>query len=406
MASKLLTDSQLKSIRPTGAPQRFNDGDSLVLLVDGTGKMNWIYRFRFGGKANSLSLRGYPEVTLKQAREERDLLKAVLLTGQNPSLYRKTAKLSQRQSLDNTFNSVAKQWHDVWKCDKTPEHAKRVWSRLDANIIPDLGAMPISDISVTLLKTVLKKVETRGALSMTKRVLNTCSQVFSYAINEELIELNPAKNIDAKIAFKPHVEKHYVRINAKELPELLQRIDAYDGEVLTRYALQLMTYTFVRTNELIGARWDEVDFEKKVWRIPAERMKMRIAHIVALSSQALALLKELHKITGGREYVFPNANSPKRHMSNNTMLYALYRMGYQSRMTGHGFRGVASTILHEQGYNKAHIEVQLAHKDKDKVSSAYNFAEYLEPRAKMLQEWADFLDEIKQGEGASNRRPA
>ena len=182
--------------------------------------------------------------------------------------------------------------------------------------------------------------------------------------------------------------------------------DEFAGTELTRLGLQLLAYTFVRTSELIGARWDEIDLKKGVWQIPAERMKMRNPHIVKLSKQALAIFKRLHDITGGRDLVFPNAKSPKKSMSNNTLIYALYRLGYHSKMTGHGFRGIASTILHEQGFPHAHIELQLAHSEKDKVSSAYNYAEYLEPRAKMLQAWADYLDGIKAGAEVINIKQA
>jgi integrase len=306
--------------------------------------------------------------------------------------------------------------HDVfpdlerWKVDKAPDHAERVWRRLELNIFPHIQNVPISEITSKALKQIIQKLEDRDATSMTRRVLNTCTQVFSYAVHEELIDINPAKNIDAKLAFKPHAEKNFKRVGANELPKLLRDIDKYGveyaGTELTRLGLQLVAYTFVRTSELIGAKWDEVDLKKGEWRIPAERMKMRIPHIVKLSKQALAIFERLHEISGGRDFVFPNANNPKKHMSNNTLIYALYRLGYHSKMTGHGFRGVASTILHEQGYLHAHIELQLAHKDKDKVSSAYNYAEYLEPRGKMLQAWADYLDGIKAGAEVINIKQA
>jgi len=410
MASKLLTDSLIKSLR--GKPKQYaqNDGDGLSLLVLPNGTMSWRYRYRFAGKAKMLSLRGYPEVSLKQAREDRDALKKILKSGKDPSLFRKQATLENEQAQVNTFEVVAKAWHDRWKVDKTPEHAERVWRRLELNIFPDVKNIPISDITARALKKIIQKLEDRDATSMTRRVLNSCSQVFAYAVHEELIEINPAKNIDAKLAFKPHVEKNFKRVSAKELPALLRDIDKYGDEYagteLTRIGLQLLAYTFVRTTELIGARWDEIDLKRGLWQIPAERMKMRNPHIVKLSDQALTLFKRLHEISGGREFVFPNAKSPKTHISNNTLIYALYRMGYHSKMTGHGFRGIASTILHEQGYNHAHIELQLAHSERDKVSSSYNYAEYLEPRAHMLQAWADYLDGLKAGAEVINLKTA
>ena len=410
MASKLLTDSLIKSLRGRAKQYSQNDGDGLSLLVLPNGTMSWRYRYRFAGKAKMLSLRGYPEVSLKQAREDRDELKKILQSGKDPSLFRKQASKEKIQAQSNTFAGVAQVWHERWKGDKTSEHAERVWRRLELNIFPYVENAPISEITSKVLKQIIQKMEDRDATSMTRRVLNTCSQVFSYAVHEELIDINPAKNIDAKLAFKPHVEKNFKRVSAKELPALLKDIDKYGDEYagteLTRLGLQLLAYTFVRTSELIGARWDEIDLKNGIWQIPGERMKMRNPHIIKLSKQALAIFKRLHEISGGRELVFPNANSPKKSMSNNTLIYALYRLGYHSKMTGHGFRGIASTILHEQGYPHAHIELQLAHSEKDKVSSAYNYAEYLEPRGKMLQSWADYLDGLKAGAEVINIKQA
>lgn len=407
MASKLLTDSFIKAIKPLPTSKAYNDGDGLSLNVLPNGVMTWRYRFRFAGKANMLSLKRYPEVSLKKAREERDELKKILKAGKNPSLFRQQIATEKIKAQANTFETVAKAWHEKWKVGITPEHANRVWRRLELNVFPDLVNVPISEITPKSLKKILQKIEDREATSMTKRVLNTCEQVFSFAVHEELIDNNPAKNIDAKIAFKPHIKKNYKRVNARELPTLLRAIDTYGGtEVagteLTKLGLQLLAYTFVRTSELIGARWDEINLKDGLWQIPAERMKMRKPHIIKLSKQALVIFERLYEITGGRELVFPNAKNPKKTMSNNTLIYALYRLGYHSKMTGHGFRGIASTILHEQGFPHAHIELQLAHSEKDKVSSAYNYAEYLEPRAKMLQEWADYLDDIKAGEDKVN----
>lgn len=410
MASKLLTDSLIKSLKGKAKQYAQNDGDGLSLLVLPNGTMSWRYRYRFAGKAKMLSLRGYPEVTLKQAREDRDELKRILQSGKDPSVFRKQADREVLDAQANTFEGVAGVWHARWKVDKTSEHAERVWRRLELNIFPHVKNVPISEITPKALKQIIQKMEDRDATSMTRRVLNTCSQVFGYAVHEDLMDINPAKNIDAKLAFKPHVEKNYKRVTVKELPILLREIDKYGDEYagteLTRLGLQLLAYTFVRTVELRCARWDEIDLEKGVWQIPAERMKMRNPHIVKLSTQALVIFKRLHDITGGRDLVFPNARSPKKPMSENTLVYALYRLGYHSKMTAHGFRGIASTSLHEQGFPHAHIELQLAHSEKDKVSSAYNYAEYLEPRAKMLQAWADYLDGIKGGAEIVNIKSA
>ena len=243
----------------------------------------------------------------------------------------------------------------------------------------------------------IKKIEARGALDIAKRALTTCNQVFRYAVAHGLAERNPAADIKPSDVLKPATKTNHARLSEKELPELLQKIEQYDGQPLTRLALQLMALTFVRTSELIGARWEEIDLIKKEWRIPAERMKMKTPHIVPLSQQAIAVLQELKNLAADDVLVFPSERRDGKSMSNNTILYALYRLGYHSRMTGHGFRGIASTILHEQGCPHEHIELQLAHAKRDQVSAAYNHALHLEPRAKMMQAWADFLDELKKG---------
>lgn len=229
-------------------------------------------------------------------------------------------------------------------------------------------------------------------MDIAKRLLQVCGQILRYAVANDLAISNPIAGIKPGDILKPTKKRHYSRIDAAELPALLKAIDGYTGNEHTRLALQFMALTFVRTNELTGARWPEIDFQAARWNIPAERMKMRTPHIVPLSTQAIAVLERLKQICFGRELVFPGDIWPRRPMSNNTLLYALYRLGYRGRMTGHGFRGVASTILHEQGWPHEHIEIQLAHQERNAVSAAYNHALYLQPRSKMMQAWADYLE--------------
>ncbi len=242
-----------------------------------------------------------------------------------------------------------------------------------------------------------KRIEARGALDIAKRSLQTCGQVFRYAVAHGVIERNPAADVKPGDALKPRKKDHYARLETKELPELLRKIEAYQGSPWTRLALKLMALTFVRTGELIGARWDEFDVEAAEWRIPAERMKMRTPHVVPLSAQALDVVRSLHELRNRSPLLFPGERDHEKPMSNNTILAALKRMGYAGRMTGHGFRGVASTILHEAGFDHAHIELQLAHMERDEVSAAYNFATYLPQRRKMMQWYADHLDALRQG---------
>jgi len=263
---------------------------------------------------------------------------------------------------------------------------------LKANVYPILGDRPIADMEPMELVQLVKGIESRGASDMAKRILQIVGMVLRYAVAHGYIKRNPAAEIRPSDILKPTRKTNMARIDAKELPALLRSIEVYEGRPLTRLSMKLLALTFVRTSELIGARWDEFDFEAKRWSIPASRMKMQTPHIVPLSYQAIEVLELLRTISGNQELVFPGEQDHKKPMSNMTILKALERMGYKGRMTGHGFRGVASTILHEQGYNHDHIELQLAHAPRNAVSAAYNHALYLEPRAKMMQEWADFLE--------------
>ena len=242
----------------------------------------------------------------------------------------------------------------------------------------------------------MKAIEKRGALDIAKRQLQKCSQIMRYAVANDLAERNSVADVQPSDILPARKKRNYARLDAKDLPQLLHDMDAYAGGEHTRLALQLMALTFVRTGELIGAKWEEIDLgDAARWDIPAERMKMHTPHIVPLSRQARIVLGKLKSISYGREYVFPADTGKPTHMSNNTVLYALYRMGYRGRMTGHGFRGVASTILHEQGWPHDHIELQLAHQERDEVSAAYNHAQHLKPRARMMQAWAGYLEALR-----------
>jgi len=248
-----------------------------------------------------------------------------------------------------------------------------------------------------MLLSLSKKVEQRGANDLARRAFQVAGQVLRYAVGHGLIDFNPATSVRPSDVLKPKVERNLARLEPPEVPELLRRIEAYDGYPRTRLAIKLMALTFVRTTELIAARWSEFDLEAKQWRIPAERMKMKSPHIVPLSTQAVALLKALQEAGTGADLLFPGERDHQKPMSNNTILFALYRMGYHGRMTGHGFRGVASTILHELGHRHDLIEIQLAHQERNKVSAAYNHAKYVPQRAVMMQAWADHLDALRKG---------
>jgi integrase len=284
-----------------------------------------------------------------------------------------------------------------WQDGKSPRHVDYVKRRMEADILPCLGARPIAEIEAPELVAMTKAIEARCARDIAKRALETTGQVFRYAIAHGHTRRNPASEIRPSDILKSTRKINYARVDAKELPQLLKAIEVYKGTPVTRLAIKLIAFAFVRTSELIGAKWAEFDMENARWDIPAERMKMRAPHIVPLAAQALEVLEMLRTLTGSSEWLFPGDRNAAKPMSNNTILKALERMGYKGQMTGHGFRGLASTILHERGYNHEHIELQLAHAPRNAVSAAYNHALYLEPRAKMMQDWADFLEQTQRG---------
>ena len=278
--------------------------------------------------------------------------------------------------------------------------------RLKADVFPAIGARPVSEIQAHELVAMVQTISKRGALDIAKRALQTSGQVFRYAVAHGLAQRNPASDIKPSDVLASRKAGNYARISAKELPELLRRIEGYAGAAVTRLAMKLMALTFVRTSELIGARWAEFDLEARRWDIPASRMKMKTPHIVPLSTQAVNVLQTLQLVSGRGTLLFPGERDHEKSMSNNTILGALDRMGYKGRMTGHGFRGVASTLLHEMGFDHAHIELQLAHQERNEVSAAYNHATYLQQRTKMMQHWADYLDNCTTGKVLAFQRAA
>lgn len=385
-----LSDVAIKQAKPKEKPYNLPDGTGLYLHVKAAGKY-WRYNYRFEGKQKTVAYGVYPEVSLSLARDRHSEAKQQLAQGIDPMAERK----AEKESADLTFKAVAQQWHAHWLGDKTPKHAADVWKRLEADIFPSLGRIAVTDLTAAKVRDAVKAIEKRGALDIAKRQLEKCGQIMRYAVSHDLAERNPVADIKPSDILPTRKKRHHTRLDAQDLPQLLRDIDGYIGATHTRLAIKFMALTFVRTSELIGAKWDEIDLPAKRWTIPADRMKVKTsAHIVPLSDQAIALLEELQSISYSREYIFPADTGKPTHMSNNTILYALYRMGYRGRMTGHGFRGIASTILHEQQWPHEHIELQLAHMERNDVSAAYNFAQYLPARAKMMQAWADHLDAI------------
>ncbi len=392
-----LSDTAIKKAKPGPKPVKLSDAKGLYLLVNPTGSKLWRWKYRVLGKEKVMTLGGYPEVSLAQARDGMEAARKLLAAGNDPMANRKADKLASRVAAENSFETVARIWWAHWKPARSEQHAAQVMRRFEANVFPHIGARPVSDVQAPELVAMLKAIEARGVNDLAKRAHQTSSQVFRYAVAHGLAKRNPATDIKPSDVLASRQKQNLARIEGKELPELLRHIEAYQGAAVTRLAMKLMAMTFVRTSELIGARWSEFDLDAGRWDIPAARMKMKTPHVVPLSDQAVNVLRTLHLISGHGELVFPGERDHAKPMSNNTILGALDRMGYKGRMTGHGFRGVASTLLHEMGFNHAHIELQLAHQERDEVSAAYNYATYLDERAKMMQHWGDYLENCTTG---------
>jgi len=392
-----LTDSEIRRAKPDESFYKLFDGGGLHLLISPAGGKLWRWKYRFHGTEKQLALGSYPTRTLAEARELRDLARKQVAQGIDPMAERKAQKTAVVVATEHTFEKIAEKWLEHWKGNKSARHVATTQNRLKLNVYPVLGARPIAEIEPMELVELAKGIEARGASDMAKRILQIVGMVLRYSVAHGYSRRNPASEIRPADILKPTRKVNMARIDAKELPSLLRAIELYEGRQLTRLAMKLMALTFVRTSELIGARWEEFDFEANRWNIPAERMKMNTPHIVPLAAQTLEVLNLLRNLSEQYELVFPGEQNQRKPMSNMTILKALERMGYKGRMTGHGFRGLASTVLHEQGYNHEHIELQLAHAPRNAVSAAYNHAQYLEPRAKMMQDWANFLERTQRG---------
>ncbi len=392
-----LTDTEIRRSKPAEKSYKVSDSGGLHLLITPAGGKLWRWKYRFQGAEKLMALGRYPDISLADARESRDAARRRLASGVDPMAERLAERNAVIVATEYTFEKIAARWLEHWKGNKSARHVATTRNRLRVNVYPVLGSRPVAEIEPMELVELAKRVEARGASDMAKRILQIVGMVLRYAVAHGFSKRNPASEIRPSDILKPTRKTNMARIDAKELPALLRAIEVYEGRQLTRLAIKLMALTFVRTSELIGARWDEFDFEAMRWSIPAERMKMKMPHIVPLSRQAIEVLELLRTISGDEQLVFPGEQDSQKPMSNMTILKALERMGYKGRMTGHGFRGLASTILHEQGYNHDHIELQLAHAPRNAVSAAYNHALYLEPRAKMMQDWADFLEQTQRG---------
>ena len=388
-----LTDTAIRAAKPATKPFKLADERSLYLLITPAGGKLWRMDYRFEDKRKTLALGAYPDVNLKQARDRRDEARRQLADGIDPMSKRQEAKATRRAENTNSFEAVAREWYKKQSIRWSKSHSTDVLRRLEVNLFKPIGGRPIAKIEAPELLRAIEVIENRGAHELAHRVLQVAGQVFRYGIVTSRCSRDPSA--DLKGALTPVQKTHQPAVKPEEMGELVQAINRYEqiGTLQTKLALQLLCLTFVRTTELIGAVWDEIDWSNALWTIPAARMKMKTDHHVPLARQTIAIMEQVRAIAGESRYLFPGVN-PRKTMSNNTMLFALYRLGYKGKMTGHGFRAVASTILNEQGYRADVIERQLAHIERNAVRAAYNRAEYLPERRNMMQDWADFVEKL------------
>ena len=402
----MLSDTQIRATKAGEKPVRLYDERGLYLEITTTGGRWWRFKYRFAGKEKLLSMGTYPDTPLKAARDRRDRARALLEEGVDPSEARRAEKASRSEVVVNGFEAVAREWHATIHLGQVSAgHAARTLIRLEQDVFPWLGGLPVGEIKAPQLLQTIRRIEARGAIETAHRALQACGQVFRYAIATGRAERDPAP--DLRGALKPVLVQHMAAItDPKRVGDLLRAIESYKGMPITRAALQLAPLVFVRPGELRKSEWTEFDLDAAEWRIPTARMKRTkqeklsgTAHVVPLSRQALSILRELQPLTGYGRYLFPSPRTGERPMSDNGVLSALRRMGFPSdEMTGHGFRAMARTLLAERlNVDEAVIEAQLAHAVKDSLGRAYNRTEFLEQRRKMLQTWADYLDKLRTG---------
>ncbi|MFM0684861.1 integrase arm-type DNA-binding domain-containing protein [Paraburkholderia strydomiana] len=391
-----LTDVAIRNARPTGKTQRIWDGGGLYLEVTPGGSKLWRLKYRFDGKEKRLSFGRYPDVTLKDAREKRDEARKLLTNDTDPSEYRKAARAARLASAANNFEAVAREWFERMMSDKAKSHKDKVIARLENDLFPWLGKRPISDITAAEVLACLRRIEQRGARDTAHRAMQNCSAVFRYAVITGKAHGNPAEHLRG--ALPPARPGHFAAVTEPEkVGPLLRKMDEVNATFPVKCALRLAPYLFCRPIELRSMRWDEVHLDAAEWRYIVA--KTQTPHLVPLASQAVAILRELQPMTGRWDYVFPGRHDKQQPMSGNTVNVALRRAGISTRdeQTGHGFRAMARTILHERlGIRPEVIEHQLAHSVPDPLGTAYNRTKFLEDRRKMMQEWADFLDGLRE----------
>ncbi|HII3142861.1 TPA: tyrosine-type recombinase/integrase [Citrobacter braakii] len=387
-----LTDAKVRALKPREKTYRLGDAGGLYVEVATNGSRYWRMKYRVAGKEKRLAFGVYPDVSLADAREKRDAAKKILAAGGDPGETKKSEKLAQKLNAENTFEAVAREWHQT-KADRwSLRYRNEIIDTFEKDIFPYIGKRPIADIKPMELLEALRKMEKRGALEKMRKVRQRCGEVFRFAIITGRANYNPAPDLASALATPKKV--HFPFLTANELPYFLNDLAGYTGSIITKTATQIIMLTGVRTQELRFARWEDIDFETKLWEIPAEVMKMKRPHIVPLSEQVIALFKQLEPISKHHPLVFIGRNDPRKPISKESVNQVIELLGYKGRLTGHGFRHTMSTILHEQGFNSPWIETQLAHVDKNAIRGTYNHAQYLDGRREMMQWYADYINSL------------
>ncbi|EHX7633940.1 tyrosine-type recombinase/integrase [Pantoea agglomerans] len=387
-----LNARQVETAKPRDKAYKLADGGGLYLMVNTNGSKYWRMKYRFAGKEKKLSFGTYPDISLSEARTKRDEARKVLANDKDPGEVKKATQLAKKLSVTNTFEAIALEWYSAKVSGWSKIYADYVKRAFKNNVFPYLGSQPVNEIKPLELLSVLQRMEKRGAPELASKVRQRCSEVFRYAIVTGRAEYNPAADLGS--ALQGHEKKHYPFLTAGELPEFLQKLSSYSGSLITLLATRLLMLTGLRTVELRLAEWSEIDFDNRIWEIPKNRMKMKRPHVIPLSAQSLSALRQLEELTGTYQLIFAGRNDVNKAMSEASVNMVIKRIGYDKRATGHGFRHTMSTILHEQGFNTAWIEMQLAHVDKNSIRGTYNHAQYLDGRREMMQWYADYIDKL------------
>ncbi|MDC0947957.1 tyrosine-type recombinase/integrase [Gammaproteobacteria bacterium] len=395
-----LTHIQIKQLQPKEADYWMSDERGLRLLVKKNGAMYWRWKYRFGGKQKTLALGVYPDVSLREARIRREKARLEVLDGIDPARERQIVKRQQQIDAGSRFSGLALEWWEHQKGTWLPSHAQRVLKRLQDNAFREMDLYVLDKVEPQDVIACIRKIESRDALDVASRVLQDIRRVFTYGVQTGRLSYNPATDLSGVL--KQYKTQHRASLPTGQLGRFVVELRSYEthGRYLTKYALELLILTFLRPGEVRAAQWKEFDLKKRLWRIPAERMKMNSEHLVPLSAQAIAVLNDLRPVSGQYRLLFPSERNREKPMSDNTMRLAMFRMGYdglsdgKARATPHGFRANATSILNENGFNADAVERQLSHTERNGVRAAYiHHAQFLEERTKMMQWWADYLDE-------------